>query len=71
MKTAETGKGDDLAHLGRLDRPVVRSVLREGEMNAILDVPGLELSSSSGRLSPLKDVEEHDDRNAREYVDEG
>ncbi len=36
MRTAETGMRDDLAHLGRLDRPVVRSVVCEGEMNAIL-----------------------------------
>ena len=51
MKTSETGKRDDLAHLGHLDRPVIRSVLREGEMNAILVVPGLELSEQPSSVS--------------------
>jgi hypothetical protein len=51
MKTAETGKRDDLAHLGRLDRPVVRSILGEGEMNAILVVPGLRFSEQPSRVT--------------------
>ncbi len=51
MKTAETRKREDLAHLGRLDWPVVRGVLREGDMNAILVVPGLELSEQPPRVS--------------------
>jgi hypothetical protein len=51
VEPAETRKRDDLAHLGRLDRPVVRSVLREHEMNAILVVPGLELSEEPSRVS--------------------
>jgi hypothetical protein len=36
MKTAEARLRDDLTHLGRLDGPVIRSVLLEGEMKAVI-----------------------------------
>jgi hypothetical protein len=57
LKAAEAGKGDDGTYLRRLDRPVVRGVLREGEMRAILVVPGLELSEQPSRVS----FTDHDD----------
>jgi hypothetical protein len=46
MKTAEARLRDDLTHLGRLDGPVIRSVLLESEMKAVLVVPDLEFPSS-------------------------
>jgi hypothetical protein len=51
VKTAEAGRGDDGTYLGRLDGPVIRSVLREGEMGSLLVVPGLELSEEPSRVS--------------------
>jgi hypothetical protein len=36
MKTAEARLRDDLTHLGRLDGPVVRSVLLERKIKAVL-----------------------------------
>jgi hypothetical protein len=42
MKPTEARLRDDLTHLGRLDGPVIRSVLLESEMGSILVVPDLE-----------------------------
>jgi hypothetical protein len=53
------GKGDDLTHLGRLDRPVIRSVLLESELKAVLVVPDLELP----KQPPCVTLTRHDTAN--------
>lgn len=57
MKAAEARLRDDLTHLGRLDGPVIRSVLLESEMKAVLVVPGLELPKQPPRMTLTR----HDD----------
>jgi len=54
MKTAEAGLRDDLTHLGRLNRPVIRSVLLEGEMKAVLVVPDLKLAKQPPRVTLIR-----------------
>jgi hypothetical protein len=43
VQTAEAGKGDDVAELGRLIGAVVRGVLPQGQMHSVLVVPVAEL----------------------------
>ena len=51
MRAAEARLREDLPQLRRFNLPVIRSVFREGEMDAILVVPGLELSEEPSRMS--------------------
>ena len=54
MKTAEARLRDDFTHLGRLNRPVIRSVLLEGQIKAVLVVPDLEFSKRPPRVTLIR-----------------
>src|SRR5262245_65067697 len=43
VETAKTGKGDDVAELGRLCGPVLGCVLPQGEVHSVLIIPVAEL----------------------------
>ncbi len=47
VQTGETGKGDDLAELGRLFGAMVRRVLAQGQVHSVVVVPVAKLTQQA------------------------